>query len=307
LKGEFVDYNVMELIWKHIFYNELLAETKSHPVIVTEAPFASYKNREEMAEILFEKLGVGSLYITNTSTLALYANGKTTGVVVDIGYQTTSFVPVYEGFVLNHAVSKVDTGGKDLTDFFCHLISKREGNPEFTNEAQKGMINELKEKICEVAEDFDSQMKKCYDNKTSEVYKLPDGQTTVSISGEKYHCPELLFQPQFFHKEHFGLHEQTYKSIKKCDEDIEKDLFFNVILCGGSSLFAKIKTKFQKELQSLAPTGKNVKVIAPPERKYSSWLGGAILSSMPNFKSAMFVSKSEFTEYGSSVIYNKFF
>ena len=287
-KGEIKDYSTMELIWKHIFYNELLTETKTHSVIVTEAPFAPSDNKKQMAEVLFDKLGVESLYIINTSSLALYANGKTTGTVVDIGYQTTSFVPIYEGFVLNHAVTKVDTGGKDLTDYFCHIIGLRDDNDKFVNEGQKSMINELKEKICEVAE------------------TLPDG-SKVKITHEKYQCPELLFQPQFFQKDHFGLHEQTFKSIKKCDEDIEKDLFQNVILCGGSSLFMKIRKKFEKELQSLAPTGKTVKVIAPPERKYSSWLGGAILSSLTDFKNTMFVSKKEWSEIGDGILYDKFF
>ena len=259
-----------------------------------------------MAEILFDNLGVESLYITNNSTLALYANGKTTGTVVDIGYQTTSFVPIYEGFVLNHAVTKVDTGGKDLTDYFAYIIGQRSDNDKFTNEGQKSMINELKEKICEVAEDYDSQVKKCIDSKKEEIYNLPDG-SKVRISQEKYQCPELLFQPQFFQREHYGLHEQTFKSIKRCDDDIEKDLFQNVILCGGSSLFLKIRKKFEKELQSLAPTGKTVKVIAPPERKYSAWLGGAILSSMKNFKAAMFVSKKEYNENGYGIINDKFF
>ena len=306
VKGEITDYDTMELIWKHIFYNELLTETKTHSVIVTEAPFATYENKRKMAEILFDHLGVESLYITNNSTLALYANGKTTGTVVDIGFQTTSFVPIYEGFVLNHAVTKVDTGGRDLTDYFSYIIGQRPGNDKFTNEGQKSMINELKEKICEVAEDYDSQIKKCLDLKTLETYSLPDG-SQVHIGPEKYQCPELLFQPQFFQRDHYGLHEQTFKSIKRCDEDIEKDLFQNVVLCGGSSLFLKIRKKFEKELQSLAPTGKTVKVIAPPERKFSSWLGGAILSSMNNFKNAMFVNKKEWMESGANIIYDKFF
>ena len=305
-KGEIKDFSTMELIWKHIFYNELLTETKTHSVIVTEAPFAPSDNKRQMAEVLFDKLGVESLYIINTSSLALYANGKTTGTVVDIGYQTTSFVPIYEGFVLNHAVTKVDTGGKDLTDYFCHIIGLRDDNDKFVNEGQKSMINELKEKICEVAEDYDSQVKKCLDSKKEEVYTLPDG-SKVKIAQEKYQCPELLFQPQFFQRDHYGLHEQTFKSIKRCDDDIEKDLFQNVILCGGSSLFLKIRKKFEKELQSLAPTGKTVKVIAPPERKYSAWLGGAILSSMKKFKAAMFVSKKEYNENGYGIINDKFF
>jgi actin-related protein len=101
--------------------------------------------------------------------------------------------------------------------------------------------------------------------------------------------------------------EQAFKAIKKCDEDIQKDLFLNSVLCGGSSLFMKIKTRFHKELQSLAPTGKTVKVIAPPERKYSAWLGGAILASLEGFRNTMFVTKKEYNEYGNNAIYKKFF
>ena len=133
-------------------------------------------------------------------------------------------------------------------------------------------------------------------------------QLNNNINQEKYKCPELLFQPQLegSNRSHNGLHEETFKSIKKCDEDIEKDLFQNVILCGGSSLFLKTQKKFEKELQSLAPTGKTVKVTAPPERRYSSWLGGAILSSMSNFKSEMFVTKQQWND-NNNVIYDKFF
>ena len=173
--GKIVDYDSVELIWKHIFYNELLAEPKKHSVIVTEAPFADYNNRKKMAQILFDNLGVEKLYITNNSTLALFANGKTTGTVVDIGYGTTSFVPIYEGFALNHAVSNIDIGGKDLTDFFCQIIGEHKPNRKYEEKSDKQMINDLKEKICEVAEDYDSQIKKCMDSNQCEEYELPDG------------------------------------------------------------------------------------------------------------------------------------
>ena len=113
--------------------------------------------------------------------------------------------------------------------------------------------------------------------KKSGIYILQTMGSKVKIAQEKYQCPELLFQPQFFQRDHYGLHEQTFKSIKRCDDDIEKDLFQNVILCGGSSLFLKIRKKFEKELQSLAPTGKTVKVIAPPERKFYTWVKNGII------------------------------
>ena len=83
------------------------------------------------------------------------------------------------------------------------------------------MINELKEKICEVAEDYDSQMKRCMDSRTQEVHKLQDG-NEISISGEKYQCPEMLFQQTLALKDHYGLHEQTFKSIQKLMRILKK-------------------------------------------------------------------------------------
>jgi len=309
-RGEIKNFKIMEDIWKHIFYNELLSETKSNPVIVSEPPFAPPENKARMAEILFEELHVESLFITNTSTLALYANGKTTGIVVDLGYQTSSCVPIYEGFVLNHAVGKLDFGGEHLTDYFTQLINNNKENlTKYNNPAEKSMINDLKEKICEVAEDYDSQMKKWMDSKTVDTYELPD-KSKVYIGGEKFQCPEMLFQPIINNSSsfsHVGIHEQTFKSIKKCDEDIHKDLYYNVVLCGGSSLFLKVKKRFVKELQSLAPTGKTVNIIAPPDRKFSAWLGGAILANLDTFRQQMFVSKKDFSEGGESYIFDKFF
>ena len=312
-KGEFVDLPIMERIWKHIFHTELVADIKSYHVVVTEAPFAKYSNKKDMAQVLFEKLNIESLYITNTSTLSLYANGKTTGIVVDIGFQTTSCVPIYEGFVLNHAVGKAEMGGKELNEYFIKLINEdKENNKKQYNTTGTDFstINELKEKVCYVAEDYDSECKKSMDltsssSKNLDVYELPD-LSKVYLGAQKFKCPEMLFQPSLAGSIHVGIHEQAFKSIKSCDEDINRDLFLNVVLCGGSSLFAKIKPRLSKELQSLAPTGRNVSVIAPPERKYSAWLGGAILTSLDSFRNAMFVQRKDYLENPEG-IFNKFF
>ena len=87
-----------------------------------------------MSRVLFDKLGVESIYIINTSILALYANRKTNGTGVDIEYQTTSFVPIQEGFVLNHSITIFDIGGKFLNDYFCHILGMRNDNDKFINE-----------------------------------------------------------------------------------------------------------------------------------------------------------------------------
>ena len=50
----------------------------------------------------------------------------------------------------------------------------------------------------------------------------------------------------------------------------------------------------------------DIKVVAPPERKYSVWIGGSILSSLTTFQN-QWVMKSEYDEAGPGIVHNKCF
>jgi len=69
----------------------------------------------------------------------------------------------------------------------------------------------------------------------------------------------------------------------KCDVDIRKDLYGNIVLAGGTTMFKGIQEKLGKEVSSLAPSTMTINVDDPPERKYSVWMGGSILSSLTSF------------------------
>ena len=99
-------------------------------------------------------------------------------------------------------------------------------------------------------------------------YELPDGQI-ITIGNERFWCPESLFQPAILGMEQTDIHECTYNSIMKCDVDIRKDLCANTVLSGGTTMFPGIADRIQKEITALAPSTMKIKVIAPPERKYS--------------------------------------
>ncbi len=71
-------------------------------------------------------------------------------------------------------------------------------------------------------------------------------------------------------------------------------------------MFAGIASRVQKEIETLAPASMKIKVIAPPERQYSVWIGGSILSSLSTFQQ-MWVSKTEYDEMGPSVVHRKCF
>jgi actin len=95
-------------------------------------------------------------------------------------------------------------------------------------------------------------------------------------------------------------------AITKCDLDIRRDLYGNTVLSGGTTMFPGITDRLQKELTALAPSGMKVEIVAPPERKYSVWIGGSILASLSTFQN-LCCSKQEYDESGPSIVYRSTF
>ncbi|XP_017067679.1 actin, indirect flight muscle isoform X2 [Drosophila eugracilis] len=112
--------------------------------------------------------------------------------------------------------------------------------------------------------------------------------------------------PVLLTMESCGIHETVYNSIMKCDVDIRKDLYANSVLSGGTTMYPGIADRMQKEITALAPSTIKIKIIAPPERKYSVWIGGSILASLSTFQQ-MWISKQEYDESGPGIVHRKCF
>ena len=300
--GIVTNWDDMEKIWHHTFYNELRVDPDQHPVMLTEAPLNPKANRERMTQLMFETFGVPAMYVSIQAILSLYSAGRTTGCIFDSGDGVSHIVPVYDGYCLPHAVARIDIAGRDLTDYMGKILTER-GYSFFTS-SEREIVREIKEEVAYVALDFDAEMQKSIDSSEVDTfYKLPDEQM-ITIGSERFRCPEVLFQPGMLGKECAGIHQQTFETIMKCDIDLRKDLFNNIVLSGGTTMYKGIAERMTKELNAITPAGMTVRVIAPPERKYSVWIGGSILTSLNTFQTN-WITKDEYDESGPSIVHRK--
>jgi len=226
--------------------------------------------------------------------------------VCDSGDGVSHLVPIYDGYSLPHSILRMDLAGRDLTTYLAKIL--QDSGITLTTSAEMEIVKQIKEKLCYVSLDYQDELKKSQSGQCKEEeFEMPDG-SIIKVGSQRFRCPEVLFDPSMIGREFGGLHRQTNDSIMKSDIDVRKDLYMNIVLSGGTTLYAGLPERLTKELKNLANPNmaSKIKVLAVPERKYCVWIGGSILSSISTFAD-MWITKDEFEDAGESIVHRKCF
>ena len=155
--GIVTNWDDMEKIWHHMFYDELGVAPEKHPVLLTEVLLNPQSNRDRMTQIMFETFNVPAMFVAIQAVLTLYASGGNTGIVMDIGDGVSIAVPIYNCYALPPAICRLDLGGRDLTEYMMKILTERVYY--FTTAAEREIVRDIKEKFCYIALDFDAERK----------------------------------------------------------------------------------------------------------------------------------------------------
>jgi len=304
--GIIASWEDMEKVWEYCFTNELRVDPSEHKVLLTEAPSNPKANREKMTTIMFETHQVQGMYVAIQAVMSLYSNGRTTGLVSDQGDGVTHTVPVFEGFSIPHAVRKNFIAGRAITKHLLELLTLDGIQEVGGKSAWQQIVDAMKQKICYVSIDPAADKEKASaSTELAKNYELPDG-STVSVNTPRFMAPEALFYPDLIKEgdETLGVHKLANASINDCDMDIRRDLYQNVILSGGTTLYEGLPDRLEKELDSMAPAANMIKIIAPADRYYSVWTGASTLCSLATFES-QWITKEEYEENGAEIVHRK--
>ena len=310
----------------NIFSEYLRVDPKEHPILFTEPSLHNKENRIKLTEMMFEKYGVPAMFICKSAVLSAFSCGRSTCLVFDSGHSYTYAVPVYDGYVLQKSLLKSDLAGDWVTNQLMKVVDQKRNvvphykfkknfvadsfvteyldnikdDVSYENFWKKEIIRDMKESVLSV---YDSEVNNQI-NQTS--YELPDGQF-VDIGDERHSIMEKLFHPIKEVPGFMGYQQQILDAILKADVDTRKELGLNIFIGGGNTLFPNFPERMQKSLLNAAQPSLKIKIILHPsaaERKFSSWIGGSILSSLGTFHQ-LWLSKIEYEEHGALIIERK--
>lgn len=282
-------------------YSRMQVKAASQPVVVsipilhyddTESAKASRRQLKDAIYTTLFDMNVPAVCAINQATLALYAARRTSGIVVNIGFQVTSIVPIFHGKVMRKVgVEVVGLGALKLTGFLRELM--QQNNIIFES---LYTVRTLKENLCYVAYDYEAELLK----DTQASFEAA-GEGWFTLSKERFQTGEILFQPRMAGVRAMGLHQAVALCMDHCDAaELTNDgaWFKTVVLSGGTACLPGLAGRLEKELHGLLPPSMStgITVIPPPYGVDTAWFGAKLISNLSTFPGPWCMTKKQFRQ-----------
>ena len=291
----------LENIFSYILKEKLKINDYTYDIFIIDSIYSSAKERQTIAQILFEKFNVYHVHFEPQSIMALYSTSKVSGLVVNSGEISTEIVPIIEGYIISQGIVNYPIAGKELTKIFENTYKDIFDINNVSN--HYWMAQKIKEGFSEILpneKEFEEIIKNKIINKKE--YILPDG-NIVELGNEIYEIPESIFNPNIIEMQIDSLPQTILNSINECDISTRKELFNNIILTGGNTFIKGFETRLKKEIDEIKK--RNCGIISLKERNYAAWIGASGISSLSNFKNK-WISRNEYFENGGKLFENDY-
>jgi actin-related protein 3 len=328
--GTVENWEAMEKFWEASLCRHMRCDPEDHYFLLTEPPLNPPENREYTAEIMFESFNVPGLYIGVQAVLALAASiaskkqsqyaSALTGTVIDIGDGVTHVIPVSDGYVLGGSIKSVPLAGRDLTTFVQYLM--RERGERVPPESAMDVARRVKEDYCYVCKDIAKEFLQHERMPGEYIVQMhgvrgKTGETwTADVGYERFLAPEVFFQPEIYSSDYITpLPELVHQAIASSPIDTRRNLYGNIVLSGGSTMFKGFGKRIKRDVKRLvdnriaavnkggtiASKDVEVEVVTHHMQRYAVWFGGSVLASTPGFYSSCH-TKADYEEYGASIV-----
>jgi len=308
------NWDDMEHLWNYTFYEKMQIRPDEYKVMLTEPPQNPTKNREKLIEKMFELYGFAAGNVSIQAMLTLYAQGLLTGVVVDTGDGVTHVVPVFDGYVPQNLIRRLDVAGRHVTTYLNKLLMLR--GYAFNSTADFDTVRQIKEKLCYVASDINVERRLAQETTClMETFTLPDGKV-IKVGRERFEAAECLFNPSLVDSEKSGMADMVFEMIQGADIDTRAEYYKHIVLSGGSSMYPGLPTRLEKDIKDrylnevLNGNTERMKkfkinIEDPPRRKHMVFLGGSVLADIMKDKPEFWITKEEYNELGISRVMAK--
>ncbi|CCW69290.1 unnamed protein product [Phytomonas sp. Hart1] len=340
--GDIKDFEHYEYLLYDTFYRSLEVVPDATSLLMLQPPTQTHKDRERVAEIVFETFNIPLLGLLNTATATVYSTGQTTGIAVDSGAGKTFIGAVCDGYPLAHPQRFSPVAGDVLTRELFDAL-RRKGYP-LSTEKDWAMVETAKETLCRVSTPPSSdgpprgdlkgtqrggggpQGPPC-DTAPEARLRLPDNEHVflfeqALLLGERLFDTALVSQlpgeaevginpmgdPTGYAVSNpvcarpFSGWADVVQDVLAAAPEAYRDGLARNVVLGGGTTMMR-DVEVRLQNELTQRATSAVKVIASNERAQAAWLGGSVWACSPSFPS-LCLSKANYFEGESNVVHH---